>query len=212
MEKLLANYLFQFRICPLPSLGTLYLHTGYAGIMAGEKKIVAPSPSVSFEGAELTPEHLLAFIANEHKGSKPQAAAKLDEFCDRLKSLSAGMELGLANAGYFYKNEDAMLAFKTAEVPPAFIPVVRAERVIRTDVAHQMLVGDRETDTTAMNHQLHSLTETRRSRWWIAAVIATVVAVGVIMVYMYEYKNGMFGNAQRVEPKSAAPSYRAGEK
>ena len=212
MEKLLTSYLFQYKVCPLPSLGTLYLHTGYAGIMAGEKKIVAPSPSVSFEGAELSPEHLFTFISTENKGSKPQAVAMMDEFCNQLKNLSAGAELKLGSAGTFYKNEELMLAFRTAEIRREFMPSLRAERVIRADVAHHMVVGDTETDTTAMNQRLNSVAEISRSRWWIAAVIGAALALGAIVVYVYEYNNGMFGNAQAVEARSAAPTYHTGEK
>lgn len=212
MEKLLTNYLFQYKICPLPSLGTLYLHTGYAGVMAGEKKIVAPCPSVSFETAELSPEHLLAFIASEQNEGTSQAATKLEEFCNKLKSLSAGMEYSLSNAGSFYKNEDAVLAFRTSEVKPEFIPTLKAERVIRTDVAHHMVVGDTETDTSTMSQRLHGLEEARKSRWGIVAVVAAVLALCAIMVYVYKYNNGLFGNIQTVEANSAAPTYLTGEK
>jgi hypothetical protein len=71
-------------------------------------------------------------------------------------------ELPFSSAGSFYRDENEDLQFKTVSLPGAYFPEVVAERVIHPDVAHNILVGDTETNSAAMTELLNTGEEKKR--------------------------------------------------
>lgn len=103
-------------------------------------------------------------------------------------------------------DENEQLQFKSLALPPSFFPETIAERVIHPDVAHQILVGDKETNSTAMAELLND-DSVAKSRWWIAAVIMAVLGLVTIFVYYSQNAAGATGNAMPVEPTTAPKTY-----
>jgi hypothetical protein len=206
MEKLLSAYLFEYKNCPLPSVGSLLLQPGHAKYLPGENKMLAPVPFVELAAHEAATDNLLRFIAFKKNISIGEADIKLGAFCKRLTSMQAYEELPFDTAGSFYMDENGKLHFKTLSVPTAFLPAVAAERVIHPDVAHSMLVGDKETNSTAMSELLNDETVSR-SRWWIAAIILAVLALIIVFIYYYQNEAGATGNAMPVKPAPAPKTY-----
>ena len=206
MEKLLTAYLYEYKNCPLPSVGSLVLQPGHAKYLPGENKILAPVPFIELSDTENSSDSLLQFLAYKKNISIPEANLKLHSFCSQLKELKANEEFPFSSAGSFFMDENEQLQFKSLALSPSFFPETKAERVIHPDVAHQILVGDKETNSTAMTELLND-DSVAKSRWWIAAVIMAVLGLVTIFVYYSQNAAGDTGNAMPVEPTTAPKTY-----
>ncbi|HSN59796.1 MAG TPA: hypothetical protein VLR49_02595 [Ferruginibacter sp.] len=211
MEKLLTNYLYEYKNCPLPSVGTLVMQPGHAQFLPGENRMLAPMPYVELTEKESSTLGLVDFIAEQKNISALEAAAFLSKFCDGLKQMQAYEELPLSTAGSFYMDENGKLHFKSVAMPASFFPEVTADRVIHPDVAHKMLVGDTHTNTTAMTEQLQA-EDKIKSRWWIAAVVLALLGVAVLFIYYRQHTTGDFGNDMPAKPAPESKTYLTSDK
>ncbi len=207
MEKLLTKYLYELKSCPLPGVGSLLLNPGHAYLLPGEKRMIAPIPFISLEDKEAPEEDLHHFIANQYNISDTEAAALLKDYCKQLQYIKPYEELALDNAGSFYMDENSKLHFKSLSLPAAYFPDVVAERVIHPDVAHEMLVGDTYTNSTAMT-ELLELEPAAKSRWWMLAAALAVVAIVVIVIYYSSHPIGQTGNGVKASTSAEAKTYR----
>lgn len=206
MENLLTDYLYEYKNCPLPSLGALVLQPGHAKNIPGESKMLPPIPFIELEEKEINHNSLVDFVAGKKKISTEEATALIYLFCNRVKRLEAFEELPLATAGSFYMDVDGRLHFKSVALPAAFFPEARAERVIHPDVAHNVLVGDKETNSTVMTEMLN-VEVISKSKWWIAALVLGLLVIILLVAYYSQNNSGHWGNAMPVVPAKASNSY-----
>jgi hypothetical protein len=211
MEKLLSSYLYEYKKCPLPSVGTLLLKPGHAQLLAGDKRILAPVPFIELSQQENSALSLIDFIAHQKKISPAEATEQLQQFTNSLLQLQANQELVLSTAGHFYMDENSQLHFKSVELPSFLFPEVTAERVIHPDVSHELLVGDTQTNSVAMTELLKE-EPIRHSRWWIAAILLASLATILLFVYYSHHSFGNVGNAMQVQPKQESKTYNTADK
>lgn len=210
MEKLLTNYLYQNKNCPLPGVGSLLLHPGHAEFLPGQKKMLAPIPYVEFSDSEVSSDGLIDFIAAQKKIYTAEATSLLSNYCNRIKNLQTNEEFSMHTLGSFYKDENEDLQFKSTALPASFFREVAAERVIHPDVAHSILVGDTQTNSAAMTELLNTGDEKKRSRWWIAAAVMGSIAVILLIIYFTHHNPvGLFGSIKPAEATQSSKSYQS---
>ena len=56
-------------------------------------------------------------------------------------------------------------------------------QVIRENATHSVRVGEEEKTSDQMKEYLHR--EVKKERWWIAAVILSVIGIGAIVYYYF---------------------------
>jgi hypothetical protein len=208
MEKLLTAYLYQYKHCPLPGVGSLSLQPGNAEFLPGQKRMLAPIPFIELSDKEVSNAGLLNFITAQRSINTPEAVELLNNFCRQVTQLGANEELPFATAGSFYKDDNEKLHFKTVSLPAAYFPEVVAERVIHPDVAHNILVGDTHTNSAAMTELLNTGEQAKRSRWWIAALSLGVLALIALLIYFTHHEHGgLFGNIKRVKASQSSKTY-----
>lgn len=204
MEHLLATYLYQQKICPLPGIGTLALtHVG-AQVNHAQKEISASGPTIRFDTNEAEAGGLTSYLSNCLHISEEMAGQQLDEFCKKIQQLFPQQKHALANAGFFKKNTTGELEFECKASPAIFLPNIVAERVIHPNTTHNMLVGDTHTDTGAMQQRLMEATDKKRATWLIWAAGLAVVCIAAIAFYYWGGQPGPsgFGNQQKINPAS----------
>lgn len=211
MEKWLTSYLFEYKSCPLPSVGSLILQQGQAKLLPGEKKILAPRPSMGLHDWEIPSYGLTGYLARQQNISINDAAEQLSSFCNSIKQLQGEEELALQGIGVFYREDQDKLRFRSVDIPEAFLPPVTAERVIHPDVAHSMIVGSRETNTTAMTELLGVEQVVTKSRWWIAALVLAGIGLAVIAIWASSDKNNSFGNSTGITPAAVPQTYQSSD-
>lgn len=206
MKNIIKAYLYANKNCPLPSVGTLYILPGKARFLPGDNQISAPVPFVELVQTEIDPNSFIRFISEQKEITTQEAKGLLDDYCSTLNQMLLTGESVLPAVGSFYKDESDVLRFRSVMVNAAYLPDVKAERVIHPDVAHQMLVGDTQTDTMLMSEMLR-VEEKARPKWWIAAVVFTLIAAGAILFYYSRHAAADTGKGTKVDPKTETKTY-----
>ena len=199
MHQLIASYLFQNKICPLPGLGSLSLSTNSAQPDFSNKTIHSPKASIDLIHGEVDAAPFLAYIARQTNSDAHEAASALDHFCDGLKNeASTHFNAKLEGVGNFVVNSNGDISFVALDLPQAFVQPVTAERVVRPQAEHNILVGDKETTNIEMAEYFNEETATK-DRWWIWAIVLGVI--GMLMVLLYaedSNSSAQFGNAIKI--------------
>jgi hypothetical protein len=196
MHQLIASFLFQIKTCPLGSLGSLSMTRGAASPDFGNKKIEAPKPLIQFSQEQIPLTRLNRYVASKLGCDDAGANDATTRFFSKLKSdLAAGTTATLEGVGNFYIDATGKLLFRQAELPAAFLPAVTAERVVRQQTEHTILVGDKETTNTLMTEYFNE-EPVKKDRWWIWAIILGLVAAGLVLLYLNDSQStSYFGNA-----------------
>jgi hypothetical protein len=124
----------------------------------------------------------------------------LKQYCRKLKFMGAHEDIKLPGAGHFHVSSDGNILFSPDEVPAAAILPVAAEKVIRPNDTHTMLVGDTETTNTVMTEFYNDEQPAKSRRWWVWAIVLFVLAATAIVIYMSDAdRNTAAGNAQKIQ-------------
>lgn len=210
MQELLSAYLFQYKKCPLPGTGTLFIKRHEAVIIVSDKKILPPTRQIFFEKKETDAADLHDYIAVQKGISREEAAQKLSQYSETISNLQAPDKISITDVGEFYRDADGSLEFLPAVPVSAFAPEVQAERVIHPHEEHPILVGDTETTNTEMTEYYAEEAPSRKNRWWwIAAIV--LFALAALLVVFYMDKNGVystFGISHQYDVQPAPETYK----
>src|SRR5918993_3849569 len=155
MYQIIAPTLFHKRVCRLPGIGTLSLVDHSAETDFVNSRLMPPFQTIQF-----TQEQVGEKVFNEFSAIAELINDKLSE---------AG-EVLLKGIGTFKKDRDGGLTFKAVEISPLFTPAVTAERVIRENAAHNILVGDQQTTNVQMT-EFFNQKPLLKQRWKLVALI-----------------------------------------
>ena len=180
MDYLLAPTLFQNKTCRLPGIGSFELVIQNAETYFSLHEIIAPVPFIIFEPAK-TDEN----IFNEFTA--------LSEIIK--KDLLSKRRVTLKGIGDFVLNTQEDIEFLPLKVNEFFIQPVIAERVLRQDIEHTLLVGDKEITNTAMVNFFDEETNaTSKFKWWMAAIFLAIIGVVILVIYLSLYGLNSFGS------------------
>jgi hypothetical protein len=194
MQTLLANFLFTYKKCALPSIGSLQIKNFSATSIFGERTISAPTSIIEFSEDIVNTELEENFIATQKKISKAEAALELNLFVQKINNLPPKEYVEFAHLGKFYITEEEKIIFVANEIPSSFLPTVNAERVIHPNDAHNMLVGETETNTVAMAEYYSDEEEMKKDKWWVWAIALLAIALAVIGIYASQHNGSILFN------------------
>ncbi len=191
LEQLLSNgNLF------LPRIGLLTVNRQPASIVVTEHKILPPQYSVAFDRNATMDEVDVLQLAKNINLPQENFRSAYHQFLDDLEFLPAHGTLSFGFAGNFYRDVTGKLQFKPQPAYGNPLPEVPAKRLVKENSVHQMLVGDKQTDTGQMKAFYTNEVEHTRQWWWVFALVLFVLSVAAIMYYYYNSYNGFFGNGQ----------------
>lgn len=198
MQQLIASYLFQNRVCPLPGFGTLSVQQSGAVPDFTNHLIAPPEPSILFSDKELNAAGLISYIAIRNKTTEPEAEQQLRNFCEGIKAaIAKTTKAALPGIGYFYIDEHDNTIFEQVRLPLVFRKPVEALRVIHPNAEHSILVGDKETTNTQMT-EYYSEEEPKKNRWWVWAIVIAALSVLALISYSASSNAAFFGNAIKI--------------
>jgi hypothetical protein len=209
MQKLIADYLFQYKKCALPQIGTLKIKTTPASSIMGEQKITAPVSTIYFTDEITDSRNLTEYIAANKNVSVDEAVYQLKNICTDISSLNNNDKFLLTGVGEFYKAGNGKISFHTINLPAYFAPPVYAERVIHPNDSHAILVGDTETDRNTMAEYYTEDEPVHKSKWWVWAIVLFAVATALIVVYANDKNsNSFFGISHKYDVPAATKTYK----
>jgi hypothetical protein len=204
VQSVIASYLFQQKSIALPGLGSLHIEQKPAGADFPNKAMLAPQPAIRFSLNKdaSAAESFVTYLSQQKAIGLAEAASTFSQWCsDAARSLQANGQFYMAHIGTFFQ-QGQTVSFTPANLPEVFLPPVPAERVVRPEAAHTMLVGDKETTTAAMTEYFTG-TPVAKQRWWIAALAIAVLALALAGV---RFGQAGFGRQQMCPATTLQPA------
>jgi len=179
---LLTKYLIRHKRVCIPHVGTFEIVQQSPQLNVVDKLIIPPAFKARYIEQDAVPEHQFDFFASS-KEEKEKIRQELFSFGEKLRNQ--------INQSSFYWNGFGTLRYKSNRVifEPEVIPLssfqpVVAEKVLRENVQHNVLVGDQEMTSSQVNEAL-SKQEYKRPWFIIAGWIIFIVAVLAIIIFLY---------------------------
>jgi hypothetical protein len=134
----LTKYLLQYRQVVIPSVGTILLKQESPRLEVADKIIYPPTYAVELGEGETVPEHQLRFLSRLRNEPQESVMETLRQTGEQLRQSVAGEGFHWKGVGIIRRGARPG-AMETLTLSP-----VQAERVLRRDAEHNVLVGDKE--------------------------------------------------------------------
>jgi hypothetical protein len=209
MYQVLNRYLFQHKSISIPGLGSLVAETIPAVSDFANKQLLPVQLKFRFDKYFDVPDKSFFTYLSQKKDMADFEAIKwYNEFAAGLRNkIKLEEEAVWQDVGVFKKDFGGEVVFEPYASPYEFFPAVKAERIIRADARHSILVGDKEKTNYEMTELLSDEVYVEKESWWIYALI--LAAVGFSILFFHFYSNNMkwsTGNQQKIEVVQPAGS------
>lgn len=147
-----------------------------------------PFNEISFkETIDTDSGNLVNYIARKKNILFQEARDELNEYCTRWNErINDGGKLQLDEVGTLLKNPEGHIYLERTVLENYRQPV-SAERVLHQNATHHMLVGDRETTSTAMSQYYDGTVVFERSHWGTWAIILIAIAASVLFFHFKDH-------------------------
>ena len=185
MYTILNRYLFLHKSIPIPGLGTICLESQAATIDASTRTIHPPVYRFRFDKFSDSPDKdLFAYLSAQQKISDYEALRQYNDFAYSLRDrLNYFREAPWEGLGILKKDDTGEIHFESSILNPSFLQPVPAEKVVRTNAKHMLLVGDRERSSREMSDWFAEEPIHGNRLWWLVALIGGIAAALIIMFH-----------------------------
>jgi hypothetical protein len=176
-----------------------------ATIDASTRTIHPPVYRFRFDKFSDSPDKdLFAYLSAQQKISDYEALRQYNDFAyslrDRLNYFRKAPWEGL---GILKKDDMGDIHFESSILNPSFLQPVPAEKVVRTNAKHMLLVGDRERSSREMSDWFAEEPIHGNRLWWLVALIGGITAALIIMIHFSSsgWNVESTGNQQTIQVK-----------
>lgn len=202
MYEVLNRYLFQHKSISIPGLGSLVAETIPAVSDFANKQLLPVQLKFRFDKYSDAPDReFFNYLSQASAVPDFEAIRWYNEFATALRNkIRQGEEAVWQGVGVFKKDFGGEIVFEPAAPPFEFYPPVKAERIVRADARHSILVGDKEKTNYEMTELLNDDVYVEKESWWIYALILAAIGLSVLFFHLYShhFKWGVTGNQQKV--------------
>ena len=208
MFESLYKFLITHRHICLPGIGTVILQTRPAQSEFVNRSFSPPTFFFTLEdGKESSSEKLISWLASNEHVSEREAAHQFNEFvADLNRQLEAGKDITWSGVGVFRNDSTEKIKLEPAKKEFPFLEQIIAQKVIRENAEHTVLVGEAEKTSTQMTEILSGDTSIRekQSRWWLWPLAAIIVILIFLGWYFSEHgmSSASTGNNHRISVSS----------
>jgi hypothetical protein len=185
MYAILNKYLFLKKSIPVPGLGTICMESQAASIDASTRSMLPPVYRFRFDKFFDSPDKdLFAYLSSQQNISDYEALRQYNDFAFSLRDrLNYFREAPWEGLGILKKDDMGEIHFESSISNPSFLKPVPAEKVIRANAKHMLLVGDRERSNNEMSDWLAEEPVHGNRLWWLVALIGGIAACLIIMIH-----------------------------
>jgi len=203
MERLVRIYLLQKSSISIPGLGTIYVERSPARSDFVNRQLLPPTYHFRFDKYFDAPgKDFFTFLATRKKVEDFEAIKMYNEWAMSLRNnISTEQTATLEGIGTLKRDMSGEVVFEPETVPQDFIITVPAQRIVRTNQKHTMLVGDKEVSNVEMTDYLLESHKSKTSWWIYALIIAGIAIAAIIFNVLRSGNNSPFGNQQTVTPR-----------
>jgi hypothetical protein len=205
MYTILNRYLFLHKSIPIPGLGTICMESQAATIDASTRTIHPPVYRFRFDKFSDSPDKdLFAYLSAQQKISDYEALRQYNDFAYSLRDrLNYFREAPWEGLGILKKDDMGDIHFESSILNPSFLQPVPAEKVVRTNAKHMLLVGDRECSSREMSDWFAEEPIHGNRLWWLVALIGGIAAALIILIHFSSsgWNVESTGNQQTIQVK-----------
>ncbi len=211
MHALITEYLLQVAKCSLPPLGTFAKVYHSAKIDSTNKLIYPPFHQFTFEKNQQTlSKGLVEFISHRKNIDNRLSEKEIAVFCEEwFQKIQQGEALCFDKIGCLKYDEHSSLQFLNEDIPP-FLPVLVAEKVFHKEARHNVLVGDRETNSEVMKDYYREQPVVASGSWKLWAAVLLVIGLSVIIFSLYNkgFAADSIGNNHQLKVDEEPKTYK----
>jgi len=204
MERLIRTYLLQKSSVSIPGLGTIYVERSPARSDFINRQLLPPSYHFRFDKYFDAPgKDFFTFLASRKNIEDYEAIKLYNEWALTLRNnISTEQSSSLEGIGVLKRDMSGEVVFEPENPPDTLSIPVPAQRIVRTNAKHTMLVGDKEESNVEMTDYLHDEIHKEKTSWWIYALIIGAIALTAILFHFFRGENvSPFGNHQTIQVK-----------
>ncbi|HLA60398.1 MAG TPA: hypothetical protein VK622_16605 [Puia sp.] len=205
MYEILNRYLFLHKSIPIPGLGTICMESQAATIDASTRTIHPPVYRFRFDKFSDSPDKdLFSYLSTQQKISDYEALRQYNDFAYSLRDrLNYFREAPWEGLGILKKDDMGDIHFESSILNPSFLQPVPAEKVVRTNAKHMLLVGDRERSSREMSDWFAEEPIHGNRLWWLVALVGGIAAALIIMFHFSSrgWNVESTGNQQTIQVK-----------
>lgn len=182
MKAILQKYLLEHGEVFLPGIGRLEKKYHPARYSIADKAFDPPREEILLQPERngFPAQEMIGQMARRLNLTEEEVFERLQQYGGSLVAgLSAGQEVSWSPLGSFSLNGKHVLFQPGDQGLPVF-ESLPAERVTRENYYHEMVVGEKETNTREMNEWLNRPRE-KADRWWIWPLLVSAAAIGLII-------------------------------
>ena len=200
MMEELNSYLLQHKSISIPGLGTIYVERIPAQSDFVNKQLLPPAYHYRFDKYFDAPDKdFFTYLASKKEVADYEAIRMYNDWAYNFRNkISLDHPAEWRGVGKLSKDVYGEVVFEPASTLNSFLSAIPAERVIRSNSRHKMLVGDKELSNVEMSDYLQEETHVEKESWWIYALI--ICALALVIIFFHFYRNNMsvssFGNQQ----------------
>lgn len=192
----LTKYLLQYKRVSIPSVGTIQLVQLPAQLDIASKTIAPPSYRAELKNEDDdVSEHQLKFLASCLNNEKESICQSLDELGIRLKEKINGEGFEWKGIGVIHPSNE-----EVAILPTALLEPVAAEKVIRQDAEHRVLVGDQHLTSTQIVDLKEEKNESNHSLLMVIGWVVLLLSILYIIFILWQGKFRMSAIGSKSAP------------
>jgi len=188
MIPTLNSYLHQHKSLSIPGIGTIYIERTPARSDFTNKQILPPGFHYRFDRFFDTPDkHFFSFLARKKNIADYEAMQWYNDWAyETSAKLKSDSIIFWEGVGALKREDNGDVVFEPMAQIETFLLPVAATRIIRSNTAHTMIVGDREFT----NHQMSGLLQdtdkqpVQRAPWAIYALAVGLLLIIVFFLYL----------------------------
>jgi len=184
--SLLTKYLLQYRRLSIPNVGTFELVQQSPEFSVVDKLILPPGFHLNWSKNDSLTEHQLSYLAASVQADKEMVREELELFGKRFKTKVEKEPFTWKGIGTI-KKEDGSFDIENQLLKIDGLETVAAQRVMRENAEHSVLVGDRQMTSQQVTHTLSREAKKKNYIMLIGWIIFFLALLAIIFIL---YKNG----------------------
>lgn len=212
MYECLYRFLIKYKKLDLPGIGTVALHLQPSRSEFTDRLFSPPGYFFTLEKEDEIPMgKLFSWVASHFGTSDSEAVMQFNEFIfDLSRKLKEGKEIHWQKVGSFQKEITGGIKFTSVKEELRWLENVPAQKIIRENVEHRVLVGEVEKTSTEMDKLLNGVTDEKKYSWWVWPVGIGIAIFLFLGWYFSEHgiTTVSTGNHLKISPANAPAGYK----
>lgn len=177
---LLTQYLFLYKKVCIPHIGRFEIIQQSPQLNVADKLVTPPCFEIKYFNEDLVPEHQLVFFTSEER-EQEKIKQELFSFGEQLKNKIQHLPFywnGLGTLRYHF-NE---IIFEAEEIKLFSLQNIAAQKVLRENAQHQILVGDRELSSQEVAEALNRVKQSTPLFITVGWIVLSVAIISILII------------------------------